>query len=62
MLYQKGENGKPIGSDVCTDITVGDNELAAIGGFRAGPGYDAVTGWGSPIGTGLLEALLTAVE
>jgi kumamolisin len=61
VLYQAGENGKAIGSAVCTDITVGDNESAAIGGFRAGPGYDAVTGWGSPIGTQLVQALLNVV-
>jgi kumamolisin len=46
---------------VCTDITVGDNASAAIGGFHAGPGYDAVTGWGSPVGTALVDALLTVV-
>ena len=62
VLYRIGQQGKPIGSVVCTDIIVGDNASAAIGGYHAGPGYDAVTGWGSPIGTGLLEALLTAVE
>jgi kumamolisin len=61
VLYQAGQNGKPIGSAVCTDITVGDNASAAIGGFHAGPGYDAVTGWGSPIGTALVEALLPVV-
>jgi len=59
VLYRIGEQGKPIGSVVCTDITVGDKASAAIGGYHAGPGYDTVIGWGSPIGTGLLEALLT---
>jgi len=62
VLYQAGEQGKPIGSVVCTDITVGDNASAAIGGYHATSGYDAVTGWGSPIGTALLEELLTIVE
>jgi len=61
VLYQAGANGKPVGSGACRDITVGDNISAAIGGYRAGPGYDAVTGWGSPIGSKLLEALLAIV-
>jgi kumamolisin len=34
------------------DITSGDN-----GGYRAGPGWDACTGWGSPDGTKLANAL-----
>ena len=34
------------------DITTGDN-----GGFRAGPGWDACTGLGVPVGTELLTAL-----
>jgi kumamolisin len=58
ILYQKDADGNPIGSTVCRDITQGDNISAAIGGYAAGPGYDAVTGWGSPIGTKLLAALL----
>jgi kumamolisin len=61
VLYQAGKDGKPIGSAVCTDISVGDNISAMIGGFHAGPGYDAVTGWGSPLGTELVQALLDVV-
>ena len=61
LLYQRGADGKPNGSAVCRDITIGDNISAAIGGYRAGPGYDAVTGWGSPIGTKLLEVLFAIV-
>jgi subtilase family serine protease len=34
------------------DITSGSN-----GKYSAGPGYDLVTGWGSPNGTGLINAL-----
>ena len=37
------------------DITVGNN-----GGYTAGPGWDACTGLGSPIGTALLKLLATA--
>jgi kumamolisin len=58
ILYQSGDSGgTPVGSLVCKDITTGDNISATIGGFTAGPGYDAVTGWGSPIGSKLLDAL-----
>jgi len=34
------------------DITSGSNNK-----YSAGPGYDLVTGWGSPNGTGLINAL-----
>lgn len=61
VLYQAGEDGKPIGAVVCKDITDGDNISATIGGYQAGPEYDAVTGWGSPIGTRLLDTLRTIV-
>lgn len=61
LLYQAGDNGTPLGDTVCKDITTGDNISAAIGGYEAGPGYDAVTGWGSPIGTKLLAALIKIV-
>jgi kumamolisin len=37
---------------VCRDITSGD-----IGAYRAGAGWDPCTGWGSPNGVKLLEAL-----
>jgi kumamolisin len=61
ILYQAGAEGKPVGTAVCKDITKGDNNSATIGGFRSGPGFDAVTGWGSPIGANLLAALLQLV-
>jgi kumamolisin len=38
-----------------TDITSGNN-----GAFSAGPGWDPVTGLGSPIGTAILAALKPA--
>jgi kumamolisin len=46
LLYTK------IGAGVLHDITSGGN-----GAYQAGPGWDANTGWGSPGGTALLEAL-----
>lgn len=44
-------NGRQRGS-VFHDVTSGDN-----GSYQAGPGWDAVTGWGSPDGARLVAAL-----
>ena len=52
LLYQGG-----VGSAGCADITSGDNVTATVGGYSAGPGYDAVGGWGTPNGKQLLAAL-----
>ncbi|HWK04123.1 MAG TPA: S53 family peptidase [Puia sp.] len=57
LLYQQGAGGNTLGQAGCRDITQGDNSTAAIGGYTAGPGYDAVTGWGVPVGNALLNAL-----
>ena len=57
LLYQAGADGKTLGQSGCRDITSGNNATASIGGYSAGPGYDAVTGWGVPIGTALLDGL-----
>lgn len=55
--------GKPIGSlnpwlykntGIFNDIVQGNN-----GGYKTGPGWDAVTGWGSIDGTKMLETLKT---
>lgn len=46
-LYQNGESGGAF-----RDITSGNN-----GDFKAAKGWDACTGWGSPNGTALLQAL-----
>lgn len=52
-LYAASQTGKvPAG---LRDITHGDN-----GGYRAGPGWDACTGLGVPVGTDLLTALRAA--
>ena len=53
LLYQTGADGQPLGQTGCRDITSGNNDTASIGGYSAGPGYDAVTGWGVPIGSAL---------
>ena len=43
------------------DITAGDNIFdVAIGGFKAGPGYDLATGIGTPIASSLLADLVAA--
>jgi hypothetical protein len=40
------------------DITSGNNDITGqIGGYQAGPGWDACTGWGSPRGTVLAQVL-----
>jgi len=56
LLYQL-IGGSTVGASGCNDITNGDNDTASVGGYNAGPGFDAVTGWGSPNGTKLLQAL-----
>jgi hypothetical protein len=52
LLYQGG-----VGSAGCADIASGDNVTATVGGYSAGPGYYAVSGWGTPNGKQLLAAL-----
>ncbi|MGI4741856.1 MAG: S53 family peptidase [Janthinobacterium lividum] len=44
--------GSLTGKGGCRDITSGNN-----GAYSAGPGWDACTGWGSPVGSSLLAAL-----
>jgi len=59
LLFQKGADGTPLGVSGFRDIVSGDNNTASIGGYKAGTGYDAVTGWGVPVGTALLDGLKT---
>jgi len=44
---------------VLRDITSGNNDTDGLldGRFAAGPGWDACTGWGTPDGVKLLQAL-----
>jgi len=51
-LYQ-ASGVATIGAAGCTPVVSGDNITAAAGGYRAGPGYNAVCGWGTPDGTAL---------
>ena len=60
QLYESAQAG-PLGARVCRDIVKGDNITAAIGGYVAKEsGFDAVTGWGAPIGSALLAQLKAA--
>jgi kumamolisin len=59
LLY-KSSGGGTVGSQGCTDVTKGGNKTATVGGFTAGAGYDAVSGWGTPNGTALLAAINAA--
>jgi subtilase family serine protease len=55
-LYLLGAN-KQQASEVFHDITVGNNSQGSIPGYSATVGWDAVTGWGSPIAQPLFKAL-----
>jgi kumamolisin len=59
LLYQNGSNGQPLGKASSRDITSGNNASNPKPGkgYKAGPGFDAVTGWGVPDGVKLLNAL-----
>ncbi|MCY0878284.1 MAG: S53 family peptidase [Firmicutes bacterium] len=50
-LYRLG------GTPAFHDITVGNNNYDGVVGYRCGPGWDAVTGWGSPDATCLIADL-----
>ncbi|PSR23032.1 MAG: peptidase [Sulfobacillus acidophilus] len=41
------------------DITVGNNNYGWVVGYECGPGWDAVTGWGSPHGAVLVEQFVS---
>lgn len=41
--------------DLFNDIASGNNSVDKVIGYQAGPGWDAVTGWGSPDGLNLLN-------
>jgi kumamolisin len=58
LLYAQGPDGNPIGTSGCHDITTGNNKSPQPGtGYKAGPGFDAVSGWGTPNGTALQKLL-----
>jgi kumamolisin len=59
QLYKTSALGEPLGKHVCHDVIVGHNaSIPHPGlGYAAGHGFDAASGWGTPIGTSLLLAL-----
>jgi kumamolisin len=60
LLYRTSPttSGKTIGAVACHDVSSGNNATSAAGGYSAKKsGYDAVSGWGVPIGTALLAEL-----
>jgi kumamolisin len=59
LLYRKAPQGDPMGRLVCRDVTMGYNTSIPFPGrgYKATKGFDAVSGWGTPIGTALLLAL-----
>jgi uncharacterized protein YjbI with pentapeptide repeats len=42
------------------DVTTGNNAVGKVKGYSAGPGWDPCTGWGTPYGTRLLDAIRAA--
>jgi kumamolisin len=60
LLYQPGPGGQAIGGSACTDIVSGGNKTAQAGGYTAQRGYDAVSGWGTPDGMKLKQAIAAA--
>jgi kumamolisin len=62
VLYQASAgNSATVGAAGCTDVQAGNNNTATIGGFSAGPGYDAASGWGTPNGKNLAAVLAGVV-
>ena len=57
VLYQPGPDGRALGLTVCSDVISGNNVTAKAGGYKAQTGYDAVSGWGTPDGAKLANAL-----
>jgi subtilase family serine protease len=58
-LYQIASNPGMYANDFF-DVTVGTNQLTSIPGYSASPGWDAVTGLGSPNVANLLPDLIAA--
>jgi kumamolisin len=61
LLYQPSpaSAGQPVGQVACNAVTIGNNASNPNPGvgYQAGPGYSAVTGWGTPDGAKLLSEL-----
>lgn len=58
LVYRRGREGRVRGRTAFVDITEGNNTSPHPGrGYAARPGYDAVSGWGTPNGEALLRSL-----
>jgi kumamolisin len=57
VLYQPTASGATVGATGCTDVSSGNNITDQTGGYTAGDGYDAVSGWGTPNGVALAAAI-----
>jgi hypothetical protein len=53
QIYQLGPAGSAAG---LRDVVTGNNNFNGVTGFKAGPGYDLVTGWGTPDINGFASA------
>jgi kumamolisin len=63
LLYQtNGDGNVTVGASGCNDVISGNNITATIGGYSAAQGYDAVTGWGTPNGKKLEQAIAQAID
>jgi len=52
----------PQGVSALNDITQGNNDAGGdVGGYSAGPGWDACTGFGSPNGVAVLNAVQNSI-
>ena len=54
VLYEIGSAGF---RDILGSPGPADNGINGVAGYPAGTGWDACTGWGSPVGTALLNSL-----
>ena len=60
-LYQIANNSTQYASDYF-DVTTGNNQTTSIPGYSASPGWDAVTGLGTPNVANLLPDLIAATK
>jgi kumamolisin len=62
LFYKIAPDGNPVGAVGCNDITQGNNAShpQPNKGYKAGAGFDAVSGWGTPRGK-VLQAMLSAI-
>jgi subtilase family serine protease len=56
-LYAIGKNSQSYAA-AFHDITVGNNSQGGVQGYKAGSGWDPVSGWGSPQATVLIASLI----